>query len=111
MFRRRRLRQIPRRLTQPSFQGFDPLFQLSILLNQQANNRLSFRRLSSNQIFRDFQRHPRVVANTRNQRQVNSTGISIQPVNGYARRNPIPAVTVKTLYIWGGAFPSEVQRS
>ncbi len=79
MFRRGRLRRISRRLIQPNLKRFD-------LRNQHANDRLRFWRLPSNQIFRDFKRHTRVVTNHGNQSHANSTGISIQAVNGYILR-------------------------
>ena len=76
IFRRRRLRRIERRLIQPRFKFLD-------LSQHNTDNRLSFRRLSSNQFIRDLKRHSRVVAHQRAQGQVSLIHFYDQALNGY----------------------------
>jgi len=76
MLRTGRQRRVVRRFAEPGF-------QLLNLRQQQPNDRLRFRSLPSNQIFRDFQRHGRVIAEI----QISGKSICqrrpVQPVNGY----------------------------
>jgi hypothetical protein len=55
-----------------AFQRFDPRFQLGNLHRQQADDRLSFRRLAGNDFFRNSKRHATGVAENASRVQINS---------------------------------------
>ena len=85
MLRAGRQRGVLRSFIRPGFPFVQPRFQFVNLSQQSADNRLRFRRLTSNQCFRDFQRHALFVAEIRFHCQISFVKISFRGVNGYVQ--------------------------